>query len=199
MNKQYPKNRKPAKFKNTYEVGVRFKKFVLIERIGYRETGGRKSSLWSCLCDCGRLFEADVKNIARGKVSCSKCILSWGKRLGKYDANDPKTVPYRAKYTTYRNAAKDRDLSFELSEDDAFKLFAQRCHYCLVEPFLDTRPFTKGISRNIFANGIDRIDSSKGYALDNMVPCCHFCNRAKGDMIYSEFIDWIKKVRQVNE
>ena len=40
--------------------------------------------------------------------------------------------------------------------------------------------------------GLDRIDNSKGYEMDNVVPCCFLCNRAKNRMSYAEFIEWAR-------
>lgn len=36
-------------------------------------------------------------------------------------------------------------------------------------------------------NGIDRIDSLKGYILENVVTCCYQCNYAKSDLDIEEF------------
>ena len=43
-------------------------------------------------------------------------------------------------------------------------------------------------------NGIDRVDSSKGYTIDNVVPCCSACNYAKHEMSVSEFKEYITRV-----
>ena len=43
-------------------------------------------------------------------------------------------------------------------------------------------------------NGIDRVDSSKGYTLDNCVPCCSICNTMKLNYTLQEFSDHITKV-----
>ena len=43
-------------------------------------------------------------------------------------------------------------------------------------------------------NGIDRIDSNKGYSFDNVVACCKYCNGAKNTMTQEEFKEWIKRV-----
>ena len=43
-------------------------------------------------------------------------------------------------------------------------------------------------------NGLDRVDSSKGYTIDNVVPCCAICNTAKNKMTQKEFKEWIKTV-----
>ena len=40
-------------------------------------------------------------------------------------------------------------------------------------------------------NGIDRIDSSKDYTLDNCNPCCQICNIAKRNMPLEKFQLWI--------
>lgn len=45
-------------------------------------------------------------------------------------------------------------------------------------------------------NGIDRVDSSKGYTLDNCVPCCSKCNYAKHEMSVEEFKEYITNVYQ---
>lgn len=47
---------------------------------------------------------------------------------------------------------------------------------------------------NFTYNGLDRIDSSKGHTLDNVVTCCATCNYMKRSMTHDEFIDHIDKV-----
>lgn len=42
--------------------------------------------------------------------------------------------------------------------------------------------------------GLDRRDSSRGYDLDNVVPCCRACNVAKNDMTVDEFRAWLLRV-----
>ena len=47
-------------------------------------------------------------------------------------------------------------------------------------------------------NGIDRFDNTIGYELHNCVPCCGFCNFAKGKHTYQEFKNWIKDLVSFN-
>ena len=47
---------------------------------------------------------------------------------------------------------------------------------------------------NTPVNGIDRLDSSKPYEVDNCVSCCSKCNYMKQDNTEQEFIDQIKKI-----
>jgi hypothetical protein len=44
-------------------------------------------------------------------------------------------------------------------------------------------------------NGIDRYDSSMGYCSANSVSCCSICNRAKSNLLPSEFEGWIERVQ----
>ena len=58
---------------------------------------------------------------------------------------------------------------------------------------------TKLLSDTIVCvNGIDRVDSSKGYVEDNVVSCCKYCNTAKNTMSRDEFFKWIKRVYEYN-
>lgn len=47
---------------------------------------------------------------------------------------------------------------------------------------------------DILYNGIDRINSKKGYTLDNTVSCCSTCNTAKLNMSLEDFKTWIIKI-----
>ena len=57
----------------------------------------------------------------------------------------------------------------------------------------------------LYYNGLDRIDSSKGYTNENTVPACKKCNIAKNDRSVNDFINHIEliykrmKKRRYNE
>ena len=59
--------------------------------------------------------------------------------------------------------AKDKGINFNISDNYAIKIISSRCIYC------------NGKNKDS-VNGIDRIDSSKGYIYDNIVSCCSHCN-----------------------
>lgn len=46
--------------------------------------------------------------------------------------------------------------------------------------FLDQPCYYCGHPLNETGIGLDRLDSDRGYVLDNVVPCCGTCNMAKG-------------------
>ncbi len=86
----------------------------------------------------------------------------------------------RTRLSATKSGAKKRELCFELTDEQAFALFAQDCHYCGGLP--------------VPLNGIDRIDSSVGYTVSNTVPCCTDCNYGKGDLAQRSFLSWVERV-----
>tara|TARA_R110000868_G_scaffold132412_3_gene343471 strand:+ start:861 stop:1319 length:459 start_codon:yes stop_codon:yes gene_type:complete len=70
------------------------------------------------------------------------------------------------KYSEYKGRSKQKGISFNLTKEEFSTFWKQDCSYC---------------NRPILTIGIDRIDSTKGYSLDNCVPCCTICNTMKMD------------------
>ena len=72
----------------------------------------------------------------------------------------------------YKKSAKERNLEWNLTDDYAINLMKQNCYYC---------NDLNGI------NGIDRIDSSKGYFNNNCVTSCFQCNSMKNTKNINDF------------
>ena len=66
------------------------------------------------------------------------------------------------------------------------KIATSKCSYCGAEP--------RETGYGVVCNGIDRIDNSRGYTLDNVSSCCTRCNIMKGNMSRNEFLDHISKI-----
>lgn len=77
----------------------------------------------------------------------------------------------------YKRSAKSKGLVFELTEEEFDTLTGGHCTYCR-QPTTDTHK-----------NGIDRIESERGYVKDNCVTCCGQCNVAKKKLTCDEFIE----------
>jgi hypothetical protein len=45
-------------------------------------------------------------------------------------------------------------------------------------------------------NGIDRIDNSQKHVLNNIIPCCKWCNAAKSDSLLADFQNWIRRIQK---
>lgn len=89
----------------------------------------------------------------------------------------------KCSYTMYktRNATK-RGLEFIITEKEYNEFKLGTCYLCGTVG-------SKGCE-----NGIDRIDSSKGYQFSNCMSCCPWCNRFKNATPYAEFVDQCQKI-----
>lgn len=61
------------------------------------------------------------------------------------------------------------------------------CYFCKIsEPDLKLAGIKSSIGLNVAALGIDRLDNSRDYDIDNIALCCYACNKAKGNVFSSE-------------
>ena len=80
-----------------------------------------------------------------------------------------------------RHRAKTQGREMSLTFNDYFKLIKQPCFYC-------------GGVLNETGSGLDRVDTTRGYSIDNVRPCCVACNQAKNDHTEQEFKQWVTTV-----
>lgn len=147
----------------------------------------RGASHWKCQCDCGNIRTVGACNLRRGT---SKCCKNCGKR--KKHRLERGIAASHCVLKSYKYGAKKRNHDFLLTDDEFYKLVKMNCHYCGCEPKSIYRG--KEIFGEYVYNGLDRIDNNKGYALDNVVPCCRECNFGKGHQSYETFNAWIDRL-----
>ena len=46
------------------------------------------------------------------------------------------------------------------------------------------------MAKKVDYQGIDRINPDGDYVLNNVLPACYFCNHAKAQRSYEEFVEW---------
>ena len=153
----------------------------------------RGELLWECKCDCGMTKIVKTSHLMKGGVkSCgcqtSKLMSRAHRRLG------PKERFIKSVMTAYQNSAKQRNLDLTITLDELEKLVFLPCHYCGLASSNTFRiEYVDG--EEIFRwNGIDRLDSKRGYNVDNCVPCCKMCNRAKSNLTLLEFQNWVNRL-----
>ena len=79
----------------------------------------------------------------------------------------------------YKRWAKARNLTFKLTLEQFLSFQNQSCNYC--GELLDRIR-------------LDRINNKVGYTINNVVPCCHICNKIKGANQQDIFIKQIEKI-----
>jgi len=182
--------RKPYPIKTEYCDGKRFYNFVIIRKVISKSTKtGGPLHCWECKCDCGKIFIITTKQIHRGQKSCGCLSIS-----GRFHKLDSKQVIGTHRYNHYKNGASRRNFCWELTKEKFIELLFSNCHYCHSTPLT----IIKINSHILMVNGVDRINSNIGYTEGNCVPCCKFCNRAKGDATLEEFKNWILKIKGTN-
>jgi hypothetical protein len=93
------------------------------------------------------------------------------------------TTPNNIPYNTYkRNTVRGRGLVFEITEAEYTILKHGSCYLC-------GSPSTEES-----LNGIDRVDSNKGYVTNNVRSCCPPCNMMKLDHGLEEFVQHCGKI-----
>lgn len=143
-------------------------------------------------------------NFMKGTLSVSKFLTHVNKinsyRLtGEYKEqkpiiDKPDIIAVRPILWEYKKNARVKGLKFELSEEVFIKLTSGDCIYCGQVP--GNKRHTQNKKRSYIYNGIDRVDSSKGYEKGNCVSCCSTCNYMKRRKTVSEFygaVDLINK------
>ena len=89
-----------------------------------------------------------------------------------------------------KRGATNRDLEWTLSDDDLKDIIVCPCFYCGSDPYNIVREMQQMYSPSRMKwNGIDRVDSSKGYVQGNIVPCCTQCNYMKRNYSQESFIE----------
>lgn len=107
---------------------------------------------------------------------------------------------YKSKILSQNIEGVKKFKEWNLSLSEFKKLIHSDCFYCGTSPSsqnmwnnkLNRRKTGKEIT--IYLNGIDRIDSSKGYTIDNCVSCCTSCNTMKSDLSQKVFFEKISKI-----
>jgi hypothetical protein len=168
------------------ETGNRYGKLVVIERNG--SGGDRLHINWRCKCDCGNEAVIRGSNLRAGVSQTCGCGKKGGGKLPRGVAS------FNSLVDGMKRHASSRGYEWQLTEAQTGKLTKQNCHYCGIEPSQQHKRF-KGNGIYTY-NGIDRVDNDKGYFLENVVPCCGRCNRAKSDNTFEDFRGWIKRVHE---
>jgi 5-methylcytosine-specific restriction endonuclease McrA len=158
--------------------------FVKIEfyREGYillSDTYVNAHTKLNCKCPSGHSYSITWNDWTNG-YRCKQCFCDRLK-IGRNEAAK------NSLYADYRcNAIKrKRNYEFLLTKEEFLNLTSQNCFYCGSPPS-SIKKNTHNNGDYVY-NGIDRIDNSKGYVLDNCVPCCKNCNRAKMSLTQEEF------------
>lgn len=171
-------------------LGQKIDRLLVLEKIPYNND---RTLRYKCLCDCGNIVIRKAGTLKREGTIEKSCGCAVAEYYSIHYAKDDEGTSVTRLYKSYKKGAKDRDLSFELSEEEFAEIIKQPCHYCGIEPCRQYKRDKRHVY-DFYYNGIDRMDNKKGYSKTNVVPCCTMCNSAKRSTDYEEFKKWIEKL-----
>lgn len=165
--------------------GLRFGKLIVIADFGKKTENG---IYWTCLCDCGTIVDVLSNSLVQGGTRSCGCGISnksGFKKLPKGAAS------FNELYGQYERNARKKERIFNIDKNVFKKITQSNCFYCGSEPQAVWHSNKNG---DYIYNGIDRVDSSKGYTEDNVVPCCGTCNVMKMALGKDEFLAHIERI-----
>jgi hypothetical protein len=195
------------------QIGERFGRLEVLSETDRRSSG---CIVYICRCDCdGKLVYVNGHSLRQGSTQSCGCYRLF--RIREATRKAPKEYSYNKLELRCRLGAKNRKDDKDRKEGIPYKLttpqfrglVVQICDYCGSKPQPWNWFYTKEGERTkthnatskewmdqqwICVNGIDRINSSLGYTIDNCVPCCTRCNRMKMVLLEEDFIFHIFKI-----
>jgi hypothetical protein len=160
-------------------VGKRFGMWVVLRQDSNTDRRGTK---WICSCDCGNIRSLWGHTLRCGRTKSCGCNPVWSAKTGAAISK----FLYR-----YKKGAELRGISWNLTIEEFAEIVALPCYYTGEAPSMVIK--ARG-AETIKVNGIDRLDSDKGYCRFNCVACSPEVNRMKGALSESEFFALISKI-----
>lgn len=110
------------------------------------------------------------------KTICKKC---YNQRWHKNHPNRRGPQRYHKPELRFKHgmrSAQTRNIVWNLSFAEFKILIKQTCYYC-----------QNNLGKHIHSgSGLDRIDNTKGYTIDNVLPCCGICNKTRNNFFTVE-------------
>lgn len=187
-------------------LGIRIKREVEIGKVYGRltaveisdRTNKGKSRFVICKCQCGNICE--VRATLLTNINTVSCGCYKKERLLETNLIAPGEASFNAMEGQYIKRARKKNWTWELTKEQFREIALKNCFWCNREPSPRNVYSSSNMSRFISdrgwikVNGIDRIDSNKGYEIKNCVPCCIECNLSKSNKTAKEFFEHCKRV-----
>ena len=170
---------KPLSSRAIDETGNTYGRLTALE---YQGCNDHRHAMWKCQCACGNTAIVQGRDLRKGTTRSCGCLRS----LPAGEA------AFNQLYLNYHY----RPRKLNLDKEQFRAIVISDCHYCGTAPQQRFgRPAHNGY---FYYNGVDRVDSSKGYDVDNVVPCCGRCNVAKNNMPLNDFLGWLERAYKHN-
>ena len=173
--------------------GKKFHKLLVLERSGSNRQGG---SSWLCLCECGKekVFSSD--HLTRKSYPVKSCgceAIKKGPKHSQWTGYEEISGNWFYNHILRERKQKHRTrVPVEITAKEIWDLFLKQDRKCA----LSGLPLTISGSSRYNDASVDRIDSSKGYTIDNVQWVHKHINFMKRTYSQDYFIEMCKKVAE---
>lgn len=116
-------------------------------------------------------------------AGCGKKHLAKNLCQTHYDRDRSKNKSRR--YSQLLRKSRIKNIECLITESELDSIVSKGCYYC-------------GSQRLSYGHGLDRLDSTKGYTVDNVVGCCGYCNKLKMEQLTpNETLEIVKKLKEL--
>ena len=176
--------------------GMKYDKLTFVRKTDKKAGKNSRRYKWELVCECGNTHYCDPYQVTCGNIkNCPRCADRTQGGLS-HRIYTPTISSARRVWAYYKKEGLDFDTFYDLSQ--------QPCYYCNCLPHT-TINIASGKMAERYSelqrsegqftyNGLDRIDSTKGHTVDNIVPCCWDCNMSKMAQTLDEFLDHIERM-----
>lgn len=172
----------PTSKKTLIPLGTTFNSLTVIHLVGTVEN----KRVYLCRCQCGNKVKAIGSRLKNGHIKSCGCAKICSRE-------HTRGAGFAAILAAYRSLPASRKYGWKLSSDEFYEITQKNCRYCGCPPANISKK-SQSNGRSYTYNGIDRINSYKGYWPENVVPCCKQCNFAKRLMSQKDFMSFITRI-----
>lgn len=166
--------------------GKKFGRLIVIKRV----LNQNKRTMWLCKCECSKEKIINGKYLRENQTKSCGCLRK--ERTGNINRIDFGLATMRKVINNYKKCAEKRGYIYDLTEKQFKEITQRKCYYCGAKPA--NVKSGKLYNGEYIYNGIDRVNNTKGYTIDNVVSCCKTCNMAKNNLSLQEFRNWVERV-----
>ena len=164
--------------------GKKFGRLLVGRNCGITKDG---KALWDCLCDCGNHKIVRGGSLRRGVTKSCGCL------GGDWIRNNRRKRPYESLYNHLQKHATRKGHEGTLTYEE-FVSFTCITECCYCGDSITWSEFYINRKGMPCSYNLDRLDSDRGYSIENCVVCCSTCNYMKRRLGRLEFLERIRKI-----
>jgi hypothetical protein len=179
----------------TIKMGQRFGTLVVVSKpYSYKER-----MACNCKCDCGKVGRRAIRDLLIGKTKNCGCLR--GPRFRSIASVRRENHPCfkgcgeinSYVWSNYKSNAKQRKIAFEITIEQAWSLFIKQNRQCAISGVpLKFASCTEYYDEKTAS--LDRIDSTKGYTIDNIQWVHKDINFMKHKCPLNKFVEWCRLI-----